>query len=186
MLIYLQLHLIHWNLLLSIPWKHRTNQSNSFSNPLPISGCLELRLARPAPRIKVPPSRTSKVQPTARNVVPESEFLILKCPVCSTTTFTSLQGLLNHARISHALEWGTHEECVRACATVDPDFNVQGSWGWHNIARSSNTHGCGAPSSWKCQWRYSLMQDYSWHSSSGVAFVHFGMLSMESLKRIAL
>ena len=37
---------------------------------------------------------------------------------------TSLQ-LSNHARISHALEWGTHEECVRACATVDPDLNVQ-------------------------------------------------------------
>ena len=32
---------------------------------------------------------------------------------------------MNHARISHVLEWGTHEECVRACATVDPDFNVQ-------------------------------------------------------------
>jgi len=94
----------------------------------------ELRLARPAPRIKVPPSRTSKATflfirsaniATAHNVVPESEFLILKCPVCSRTTFTSLQGLLNHARISHILEWGTHEECVRACATVDPDFNVQ-------------------------------------------------------------
>jgi len=94
----------------------------------------ELRLARPAPRIKVPPSRNPKAAflfirsaniATARNVVPESEFLILKCPVCSRTTFTSLQGLLNHARISHVLEWGTHEECVRACATIDSDFNVQ-------------------------------------------------------------
>lgn len=94
----------------------------------------ELRLARPAPRVKVQPSRNSKASflfirsaniATARNTVPESEFLILKCPVCLRTTFTSLQGLLNHARISHVLEWGTHEECVQACATVDPDFNLQ-------------------------------------------------------------
>ena len=94
----------------------------------------ELRLARPAPRVKVQHSRNSKASflfirsaniATARNTVPESEFLILKCPVCLRTTFTSLQGLLNHARISHVLEWGTHEECVQACATVDPDFNLQ-------------------------------------------------------------
>jgi len=43
MLIHLQLHLIHLNLLFSMPWKYRTDQSNSFSTGkslhLPLSGC---------------------------------------------------------------------------------------------------------------------------------------------------
>ncbi|KAF8071822.1 hypothetical protein FPV67DRAFT_1667279 [Lyophyllum atratum] len=50
---------------------------------------------------------------------------LLKCPTCLRKTFTSLQGLLNHARISHGLEWGTHDECVRACAVVDPEIDVE-------------------------------------------------------------
>lgn len=50
---------------------------------------------------------------------------LLRCPTCSRQTFTSLQGLLNHSRIGHGLEWGTHDECVRACAVVDPDLDLQ-------------------------------------------------------------
>ncbi|KAF9565368.1 hypothetical protein CPC08DRAFT_759555 [Agrocybe pediades] len=49
---------------------------------------------------------------------------LLKCPGCARTTFTSLQGLLNHARLTHGLEWGTHDECIRACAVVDNDLDV--------------------------------------------------------------
>ena len=41
---------------------------------------------------------------------------ILTCPTCLRTSFTSLQGLLNHARIAHGIEWGSHDECIRACA----------------------------------------------------------------------
>ncbi|KAL0961169.1 hypothetical protein HGRIS_006141 [Hohenbuehelia grisea] len=53
---------------------------------------------------------------------PTDMFYILKCPVCQRTTFTSLQGLLNHARIAHKLEWGTHDECIRGCAVLhDPE-----------------------------------------------------------------
>ena len=51
-------------------------------------------------------------------------FYLLKCPTCSRTAFTSLQGLLNHARISHGLEWGTHDECVRACAVSEPNIDI--------------------------------------------------------------
>ncbi|KAH0585296.1 hypothetical protein J132_10052 [Termitomyces sp. J132] len=50
---------------------------------------------------------------------------LLRCPECLRQSFTSLQGLLNHARISHGKEWGTHDECVRACAVVDPDLDVE-------------------------------------------------------------
>lgn len=90
--------------------------------------------ARPAPKSKAPNPRNPKTTflyirstsiTTGHKPAQEPDLLILKCPVCSRTTFTSLQGLLNHARISHALEWGTHEECVRACAIADPDLNVQ-------------------------------------------------------------
>ncbi|RDB26404.1 hypothetical protein Hypma_006714 [Hypsizygus marmoreus] len=51
---------------------------------------------------------------------------LLRCPTCLRKTFTSLQGLLNHARISHGLEWGTHDACVRACAVVDPGLDTEG------------------------------------------------------------
>ena len=49
---------------------------------------------------------------------------LLRCPQCLRTTFTSLQGLLNHARLCHRLEWGTHDECVRACAVRDPNLDT--------------------------------------------------------------
>lgn len=48
----------------------------------------------------------------------------LRCPVCDRSAFTSLQGLLNHGRITHKLEWGTHDACVRACAVLDPDMDT--------------------------------------------------------------
>lgn len=54
-----------------------------------------------------------------------SPYLLLRCPVCSRTAFSSLQGLLNHARISHSIEWGTHDACIKACAVEEPDLNVE-------------------------------------------------------------
>ncbi|KAG6910869.1 hypothetical protein DXG01_007186 [Tephrocybe rancida] len=50
---------------------------------------------------------------------------LLRCPTCLRQKFTSLQGLLNHARITHRMEWGSHDECVRACAVVDPELDVE-------------------------------------------------------------
>jgi hypothetical protein len=93
-----------------------------------------LRTARPPPRNKAQQLRNPKTSflfvrsanvTGGRSAASESELFILKCPVCSKTTFTSLQGLLNHARITHVLEWGTHEACVRACAVAEPDLSVQ-------------------------------------------------------------
>lgn len=54
----------------------------------------------------------------------DNHLYLLKCPPCSKTSFTSLQGLLNHARLVHNLEWGSHEECITACATPDNDLDV--------------------------------------------------------------
>lgn len=49
----------------------------------------------------------------------------LQCPKCLRVTFSSLQGLLNHARLAHNLEWGTHDECIRACAVPGIETNVK-------------------------------------------------------------
>lgn len=46
----------------------------------------------------------------------DSQFAILACPTCSRTQFTTLQGLLNHARLAHGVEWASHDACITACA----------------------------------------------------------------------
>ena len=50
----------------------------------------------------------------------------LQCPACLRISFSSLQGLLNHARLAHNLEWGTHDECIRACAVPGNESEVEG------------------------------------------------------------
>jgi hypothetical protein len=50
----------------------------------------------------------------------------LQCPQCLRIAFSSLQGLLNHARLAHNLEWGTHDECIRACAVPGNETDVTG------------------------------------------------------------
>ena len=50
----------------------------------------------------------------------------LQCPECLRISFSSLQGLLNHARLAHNLEWGTHDECIRACAVPGNEKEVEG------------------------------------------------------------
>ncbi|KAI0339014.1 hypothetical protein BDW22DRAFT_1336945, partial [Trametopsis cervina] len=42
----------------------------------------------------------------------------LACPDCGKTSFSSLQGLLNHCRLSHKREFGSHDECVQCCAVL--------------------------------------------------------------------
>ena len=93
---------------------------------------LNVHLPRPAPRKSLISSNKPK---PAFLYIRTNAFLnaegngqnhvhLLKCPGCSRTSFTSLQGLLNHARLTHNLEWGTHDECVRACAVPDNDLDV--------------------------------------------------------------
>ncbi|KAF9000726.1 hypothetical protein BDQ17DRAFT_1359438 [Cyathus striatus] len=93
----------------------------------------QAKLFRPPPKPKPPLFRNKAsflyIKPSAIDFVPlhggpHVLAYLLKCPVCERTTFTSLQGLLNHARISHSLEWGTHDECVRTCAVVDPSIDL--------------------------------------------------------------
>ena len=66
----------------------------------------------------------TRSNPATRQDEGTHNLYILKCPICSRTAFTSLQGLLNHARLSHSFEWGTHDECIRACAVIDNTIDI--------------------------------------------------------------
>ncbi|KAF8643233.1 hypothetical protein AX16_009122 [Volvariella volvacea WC 439] len=99
---------------------------------------LQQRNSRPPPKPKAAPATRNPntsflyiradaapgIVPRGSEVQPPPEYYLLRCPGCNRRTFTSLQGLLNHGRISHHLEWGTHDECVRACATVDTELDI--------------------------------------------------------------
>ncbi|OCH91897.1 hypothetical protein OBBRIDRAFT_774513 [Obba rivulosa] len=49
------------------------------------------------------------------------EVVKLVCPDCSRSDFSNLQGLLNHCRIRHNREYGSHDECIRSCAVLVPE-----------------------------------------------------------------
>ncbi len=102
-----------------------------FDSPLPVPLQPDIRVGRPPPRQKHTSARQHStpsflyIKSSALGHPNEpDELYLLRCPQCLRTTFTTLQGLLNHARIAHHLEWGTHEECARACAVVEPDIDT--------------------------------------------------------------
>jgi hypothetical protein len=44
----------------------------------------------------------------------------MACPDCSRDDFTNIQGLLNHCRIRHSKDYGSHDECMQRCAVIVP------------------------------------------------------------------
>ncbi|KAH9936185.1 uncharacterized protein B0H18DRAFT_315493 [Fomitopsis serialis] len=46
------------------------------------------------------------------------EIAKLACTDCARSDFSNLQGLLNHCRIRHGREFGSHDECVQSCAVI--------------------------------------------------------------------
>ena len=72
-------------------------------------------LARPPP---APPKRLLFLRDTSTN---PPEIAKLACSVCSRSDFSNLQGLLNHCRLRHQLEYGSHDECVQSCAVLVPE-----------------------------------------------------------------
>lgn len=65
-----------------------------------------------------PPKRLLFLRNTATT---PPEIAKLACPRCSRFDFSNLQGLLNHCRIRHELEYGSHDECVQSCAVLVPE-----------------------------------------------------------------
>jgi hypothetical protein len=45
----------------------------------------------------------------------------MACPDCSRGDFTNLQGLLNHCRLLHSKDYGSHDECMHQCAVIVPE-----------------------------------------------------------------
>ncbi|KAL4255906.1 C2H2-type domain-containing protein [Pleurotus pulmonarius] len=78
-----------------------------------------IRHAAPDPAQSATRSRKQKFLYIKPSEAGDAGLLILKCPACRRTSFTSLQGLLNHARLAHKIEWGTHDDCISACAVVN-------------------------------------------------------------------
>ncbi|KAL4081108.1 hypothetical protein J3A83DRAFT_4204794 [Scleroderma citrinum] len=73
--------------------------------------------------VKTRPSRVPKLSQPKKLLyirlssgVEETQLAILTCSVCSRTQFSTLQGLLNHARLGHSIEWASHDACIAACA----------------------------------------------------------------------
>ncbi|TFK40120.1 hypothetical protein BDQ12DRAFT_484277 [Crucibulum laeve] len=105
-----------------------------FSREIPAPPNNQLLHTRPPPKPKTLPNRNPKQNflyiksnSLGFSLVSggkEGQIYLLRCPTCARTSFTSIQGLLNHARIAHGLEWGTHDECVRTCAVIEPDLDL--------------------------------------------------------------
>ncbi|KAG1780601.1 hypothetical protein EV702DRAFT_1042864 [Suillus placidus] len=63
--------------------------------------------------------------PPSQGAVDE-QIAILTCPTCTRTQFSTLQGLLNHARLAHGIEWASHDACITACAVpVSPSDEME-------------------------------------------------------------
>lgn len=88
---------------------------------------------RPPRRTNLPFAKTKSflyIRSSALGLTPSRDgptyFYRLQCPECLRISFSSLQGLLNHARLAHNLEWGTHDECIRACAVPGNESDIEG------------------------------------------------------------
>ncbi|KAJ3877470.1 hypothetical protein F5051DRAFT_5104 [Lentinula edodes] len=88
-----------------------------------------------APKGRLPP----KEKPITRSQKSKFLFLrsqdshrvvLLRCSICHQSTFNTLQGLYNHGRILHSTDWGSHEQCIKACAVpqeeLDADLDLEG------------------------------------------------------------
>jgi hypothetical protein len=82
-------------------------------------------IMKPKPKSLFVRVSASEMSSTTATLSATGQVHVLKliCPTCSRGSFTSLQGLLNHARISHRIQYGNHDECIEACAVVVTDEN---------------------------------------------------------------
>ncbi|KAG7449575.1 uncharacterized protein BT62DRAFT_592553 [Guyanagaster necrorhizus] len=100
---------------------HETIHKASFASLIP-TAVPPGRKNRPLPR----ESRATRSRQNSRflYIRTDNQTNILTCPECQRTQFSSIQGLYNHARIAHRLEWGNHDDCVRACSVPRNDLDL--------------------------------------------------------------
>ncbi|KAJ3742038.1 hypothetical protein DFH05DRAFT_1527749 [Lentinula detonsa] len=80
--------------------------------------------SRPPPKEK-PITRSQKSKFLYLRSQDSRRVILLRCAICHQSTFNTLQGLFNHGRILHSTDWGTHEECVKACAVLHEEPETQ-------------------------------------------------------------
>ena len=86
----------------------------SSTNPYARPHTRHTRLRRSSPTIQTLPKflyfRDTSTDTIAR----------LLCPDCSRGDFPRVQSLLNHCRLQHGREFGSHDDCIRGCAVQVP------------------------------------------------------------------
>lgn len=65
--------------------------------------------------VRAPPKKLLFLR---NNTTNPPQIVKLACQDCSRSDFSSLQGLLNHCRLRHQREYGSHDECVQSCALL--------------------------------------------------------------------
>lgn len=63
-------------------------------------------------------SGSSEFRGTSPLSEPNVQVARIECTDCGRWDFFNLQGLLNHCRIRHQREYGSHDECIRECASI--------------------------------------------------------------------
>jgi hypothetical protein len=95
----------------------------SESGPQPKSRARKVRTTRARPQ-----PQGAKLLFIRDTTVSPSTVAKMVCPDCGRSDFTNLQGLLNHARLRHQREYGTHDECMQACAVIVDDTEGEAEW----------------------------------------------------------
>ncbi|KAI0301137.1 hypothetical protein B0F90DRAFT_1719527 [Multifurca ochricompacta] len=79
---------------------------------------------RPAPKLLY-------IRDSATNAIAR-----LACPDCARGDFPRVQSLLNHCRLQHGREFGSHDECIRGCAVQVP--TDEEAWVFENGSELKN------------------------------------------------
>ncbi|KAI9465012.1 hypothetical protein BJY52DRAFT_1184056 [Lactarius psammicola] len=94
----------------AIPTPPATSSTNPYARPY-----TRLARLRRSPSSIRPAPQHLYIRDSSTNTIAR-----LVCPDCARGDFPRVQSLLNHCRIQHGREFGSHDECIRGCAAQVP------------------------------------------------------------------
>ncbi|KAH9065190.1 hypothetical protein EDB87DRAFT_1679698 [Lactarius vividus] len=94
----------------AIPTPPATSSTNPYARPY-----TRLARSRRSPSSIRPAPQHLYIRDSSTNTIAR-----LACPDCARRDFPRVQSLLNHCRIQHGREFGSHDECIRGCAVQVP------------------------------------------------------------------
>ena len=94
----------------AIPTPPTTSSTNPYARPY-----TRLARLRRSPSSVRPAPQHLYIRDSSTNTIAR-----LACPDCARGDFPRVQSLLNHCRIQHGREFGSHDECIRGCAVQVP------------------------------------------------------------------